>query len=391
MLAVLKRSAGLISAITALFLLTAAIGFQDNLFKYVNDPRAPFPTTEPPPAPDYASDEAWALRPEKPDESRPQIFFVHPTTYWGGSAWNADIHSPGPSDKLTMSYLPSYAGPFMPLGQLWAPLYRQASLYSALTHRYDARQARALAYGDVARSFERFLSEIPADAPVVIVGIEQGGLHVAGLAQHMLRGERLMQRLAAVYILEQPVPLDLFDGQLSHLRPCRYRADVRCIVTYGALRLDHPREIQRFRNRSMTWTEDGRLEATEGRALACVNPVLGTTTEDYAPHRLHRGGVNATGIGANVTPVPLAAQTSSQCSNGVLLVDRPPSTSLRPAWRWGGRFKPAVANLFYADLELDARRRVATLAATVENEGRIAPPLDGVVTVREAPINRVDD
>src|SRR6516165_988857 len=103
----------------------------------------------------------------------------------------------------------------------------------------------------------------------------------------------------------------------------------------------------------MVWTTDGKLEETAGRALLCVNPILGTTAEDFTPKRTHLGGVNATGLGLDVQPAPLAAQTSAQCDDGVLLIDRPTSPSLRDPWTWGGRFKPRTAFLFYADARRD--------------------------------------
>ena len=40
--------------------------------------------------------------------------------------------------------LPNYAGPFARLGRIFAPRYRQASLYTLMTLRDDAREARLL-------------------------------------------------------------------------------------------------------------------------------------------------------------------------------------------------------------------------------------------------------
>ena len=53
--------------------------------------------------------------------------------------------------------LPNYAGPFVRVGRLFAPRYRQASLFAQLTLRDDARDAREFAYGDVRRAFDYYL------------------------------------------------------------------------------------------------------------------------------------------------------------------------------------------------------------------------------------------
>lgn len=379
----------------ALLVCALAFGFQDNLFRYAMDPRRPFQTTPPPPAPDFADDSAWALRGAATDPAQPAIFFIHPTTYWGGSAWNADV-SPGADGtprerRLRDEAIPNHAGPFVQAGEVWAPRYRQSSLYAALTHRYDARRARALAYSDVQRAFERFVTEAPAEAPLVIVGVEQGGLHALGVLQHALRNERVRERLAAAYVIDQATPLDLFDGPLRHMRPCEAETDVRCVVSWGAVRADDNEEIRRFRRRSMTWTTGGRLEPTANRALLCVNPVFGAQTEDFAPARLHQGGVNATDMGVGVTPAPLRAQTSAQCRDGVLLVDEPESRALRTSWSWGGVFKPSPVNLFYADVEADLTRRLTAFAAQRATEARAAPPLDGVIRLSDSPIHKVPE
>lgn len=382
-------------------LAAAAIGFQDNLFRHAMDPRAPFQTLPQPALPDYASPEAWAARPEAPREGVPAIFFVHPTTYWGGDAWNAGPEHLAAERRLEESALPTYAGAFKPLGDLWAPRYRQASLYASLTHRLDARLARQLAYGDVKRAFDRFLAEAPPEAPIIMVGVEQGGLHVLGLLQDaLLFSEPLRARLVAAYVIDQATPLDLFDGGLAHIEPCRTPRQTGCVASWGAVEEDDVEQINDFRSRSMVWMGDGRLEPTEGRALLCVNPLTGATAEDYIPARNNHGAVDATGLALGIEPAPLPNQTSAQCSDGVLLVDRPQSSVLRQHWRWGGRFMPAQAFLFYADVRRDAERRLDALAAgPVESQVEAAmtpppenllPPLETVEIV-PSPIHKVQD
>lgn len=388
----------------AALLAAAAFGFRDNLFRHAMDPRAPFQTLHRPDAPDYTAAASWVARAENPTPGRPAIFFVHPTTYWGGQAWNAAIDDAEPAERLEQVALPNYAGAFAALGDLWAPRYRQASLYASLTHRFDARLARALAYGDVSRAFATFLADAPPDSPLLLVGVEQGGLHVLGVLQDMLAAEPLRRRLVAAYVIDQAVPLDLFDQGLRHLAPCLQPEDTGCIVSWGGVEESRAAMLEDFRRRSMVWMGEGRLESTDGRALLCVNPLSGSAAEDYIPARNNHGAVQAAGLALGVEPAPLPGQTSAQCSDGVLLVDRPESPSLRPGWRWGDRFKPRTAFLFYMDARRDAERRIAAYqgAAAVEAAIPEAPPEPEeteeaalpalpVVEVEHAPIHKVDD
>ncbi len=357
------------------------------------DPRRPIQLAPQAAPPDYADPAAWALRPDEPTPTSGEIpvFFVHPTTYWGGNAWNAAIDHPEASARLDYAAIPNHAGPFAAIGPVWAPRYRQASLFSSLTHRYDAQRARAFAYADVAEAFEAFLAALPSDTPFALAGVEQGGLHVLGLLQDVAAAQPVRERLAAVYVIEQAAPLDLFQGPLSPLTPCDAPDAYGCLVAFSARQEDDAREIWRLQDRSMTWTEAGRLTPTAGRTLACVNPVLGLAGDDFAPPRLHLGGVDASGLGAEVAPAAMANQTSAQCRDGVLVVDRPASPSLREGWSWGGRFKPPRANLFYADIRADAERRAAAFLQFWEVERFRAPPLEETVSISETPFHRVPD
>jgi hypothetical protein len=218
----------------------------------------------------------------------------------------------------------------------------------------------------------------------------------------MLTAEPLRSRLVAAYVIDQATPLDLFDLGLSHFKPCLLPGDTGCVVSWGAVEEDRAPVIEDFRRRSMVWMGDGRLEPTEDRALLCVNPLTGSAAEDYIPARNNHGAVQAAGLALGVEPAPLPGQTSAQCNEGVLLIDRPESPSLREGWRWGGRFMPRPAFLFYMDARLDAERRIAAFEGAAERASSVeaavvapAPvatlPALPTVEVQPSPINKVDD
>jgi hypothetical protein len=59
--------------------------------------------------------------------------------------------------------------------ELYAPRYRQASLYTFMNNREDSVQARELAQMDIQRAFTQFLRETDPEQPFFIVGVGQGG------------------------------------------------------------------------------------------------------------------------------------------------------------------------------------------------------------------------
>ncbi len=365
---------------------------RDNLFRFFLDPRTPFQTYQVPPAPDYTDPAAWVRPPMKEaGKEEPHVFVVTPTIFWGGADWNTHLDDPEANDRLIRETVPNWAGPFRKIGHVAIPKYRAASLYSFLTTRNDAKAARAFAYGDVLAAFDQFMADIDGAGPIVLVGVEQGGLHVLGLLQDRFTNPHMVERLAAAYVIDFAVPLDLFGGALQSLSPCAGPDSNRCLVAYGAFRETQHKEITRFRERSMVWDQRGRLQKTQGRALVCVNPVLGAASMDFAPSRLHQGGAAASGLNWGTDPAPIPNQTSSQCQDGILLIERPRSGDLRKKISLGARFKPDPFNLFYVDLSIDAARRVGALNQRFVTEGRLAPPFGGTIELRDSPINKTPD
>src|SRR5690606_32409494 len=103
---------------------------------------------------------------------------------------------------LTRVVLPNYAGPFAALGAVSAPRYRQGSLYTRLTLRDDAREARAFAYRDVAAAFETWIARHP-QGPIVLAGVEQGGELVERLLRERVAPDPdLRRRLVAAYLMD---------------------------------------------------------------------------------------------------------------------------------------------------------------------------------------------
>jgi hypothetical protein len=173
LLAILVVIVGLLGA--------AAWVWRDDILRTGLDPKVPFQTYSPPAAPDYTQRATWGLLPAQPDQVAAQappadVFFVGPTTFDGGSHWNAPIDARAANRMFDRAMAPNYAGPFVKVGRIFAPRYRQASLYSQLTLREDAREARRFAYGDVEDAFDQFLMRYDRGRPLILVGVEQGGL-----------------------------------------------------------------------------------------------------------------------------------------------------------------------------------------------------------------------
>ncbi|MEO8115148.1 MAG: DUF3089 domain-containing protein [Phenylobacterium sp.] len=346
-------------ASVTVFLGAATAIFWGDLMRTALDPKQPFQTYKPPPAPDYAQPSAWALMPTAPDapgadELAADVFFIAPTTYDGGREWNAPIDDPR-SDRLFRRVMaPNYAGPFVRVGRIFAPRYRQASLYSLMTLREDAREARRFAYGDVAAAFRTYLARYNHGRPFVIVGVEQGGtLGARLLSEVVARDPALRGRLVAAYLQETVIPA----GE-TPIPPCVRRSQTGCLAAWASVFEGDIDRAQSLLDRSLVWGPRWDLENLGQRPALCFNPILGAASDQPAPARLHQGAANATGLEWGARPAFLARQVSARCEGGVLRVSHPKSASLQSSGSWIDRRQAPPYNLFYADLEADAKARL---------------------------------
>ena len=358
----IRRLLAMVIVGVLLVIVVGVLAFWGDLMRSALDPKAPFQTYTPPAAPNYANPRAWLLQPETPltiqaDEPSADVFFISPTTFSGGRDWNGPIDDARSDRVFRRVMAPNYVGPFVRLGRVFAPRYRQASLYSLLTLREDARAARAFAYGDVAQAFRYYLAHYNQGRPLLIVGVEQGGtLGARLLAEEVAPNSQLRARLAVAYLEETAV-----SAPTAPLPACERRGQTGCLAAWVSAPDTELDEAQTLLDRALVFGPTGELENLNGKSALCFNPILGATTDLPAAARTHLGGANATGLEWGARPGFLARQVGARCEDGVLRYSRPKSSSLREAGDWSDRHRVPGYNLFYADLENDARSRLAAL------------------------------
>jgi hypothetical protein len=363
-----------VMGVLTLMAVSAFIYRDDILFKSL-DPKVPYQLYTPPRAPDYALREAWAVlpaKPERPAASDPpaDVFFIHPTTYDGGRQWNARAGARRGERFLQEVALPNYAGPFIRVGRVFAPRYRQASLYAHSTQREDAREARAFAYTDVRDAFRYWLDHYDSGRPLVIAGVEQGGF----LAERLIREEvaadpALRGRLVAAYLIDTVVPREHFPPT-APITVCRAPGQSGCVVAWAEEADRDVDEAAVRLRRALVWGDSGRLQPLKGRPAVCVNPMLGAeTTADALPRR-HMGATNATGLEWGARPAFVARQISASCRDGLLRTSGARSSSLKRSGSWADRKKVKPFNLFYLDIEADAQARTKALIGSKPKPGR---------------------
>ena len=203
------------------------------------------------------------------------VFFVHPTTFDGGKDWNGPIQDKAAAELYSRVMAPNYAAPFARAGAIFAPRYRQASLYTSLTVFDDAIEAREFAYRDVEAAFAWYLRRLSGGRPFILVGAEQGGELSARLLRNVIGPDpALRRRLVAAYLIDT-VTRSVDFGTGAPIQACASRAQAGCVVAWISARQgDFPRVIN-ILTRSKVWSETGALVNLGRDPVLCVNPLLG--------------------------------------------------------------------------------------------------------------------
>ncbi len=189
-----------------------------------------------PPAPDYATDEAWVAQPAA--LSHPvDVFYVYPTIYAGTDPKNMDISDPALRDNAA-GLLKAQAGVYSPHANLFAPFYRQQSgatqSMAAGNDGNDPFQDPAfqVGAGDVERAFDYYLEHLNPDRPFLIAGHSQGSMALIHLMRRRFQDPDLPPRLVAAYLIGYSVPWQDLD-RYPWMKPARGETDTGVIISYN--------------------------------------------------------------------------------------------------------------------------------------------------------------
>ncbi len=341
-------------AIVALILLVAWV-FRDPIYFQVMawnfKPGESFSEETVAQPPDYADPASWAALPDREDgaDFEPQgvtdgqanapldVFFVHPTTFLSNEAWNQPLDDEQANDFVDKFVLRAQASVFNGCCKVYAPRYRQATLFSFMDSGDNGAQAMDLAYSDVEAAFDYFLENFSQGRPFVIAAHSQGSRHVELLLKRRVTGTPLTQRLVAAYAIGFGISKAALAKEAPDIPVCGSALESGCLVTWNAV---GPR-AQAFED-----TSD----------YVCVNPLTWTADDAYAPHEGNLGAMSLEGNGA---VHPQAAD--AQCQDGRLMVSEIRTEAFQdlPFYLGQDNYHVLDYSLFYLNLRQNAQERTA--------------------------------
>jgi hypothetical protein len=314
-------------------------------------PRHDFATYTPRTGPNYALDSCWAALPTRRDSAdavprnsglrdeqataAADVFFIHPTTYYWHEAWNADLSRAKLNRYTDRSTIRQQASVFNAAGRIYAPRYRQATLYSFFDEQtLNGQAALDFAYADVKAAFQYYLDHHNQGRPIIIAGHSQGTHHATRLLHEFFDNDpKLRGQLVAAYLIGYKVKPDEYQT----IQPCADSLETGCFITYNTVATGY--------------------DYAPFQAFAVTNPLTWKIDTLLAPATLNRGGVSQEfkRIDPHVT--------DAKVHQGLLWVT-PPKIGGYPRFLLPGRpelrqsYHIADYGLFYMNIRQNAKARV---------------------------------
>jgi hypothetical protein len=315
--------------------------------------------------PDYSQPAAWAGYPGRPSHAQDvpagvptgaaepgtAVFFIHPTTYLALVMGNAAFDAGGEvGARVNEAVLRFQASVFNGCCRIFAPHYRQASIRAITSNTPEGYAAADLAYGDVARAFDAFLSANP-NQPFILASHSQGSIHALRLLQERIIGTPLQHRLVVAYIIGVALPKQIAERGLP---VCGAPDATGCVITWNTVQRGH-RDRRRLEESVIWW--DGHYQPIAGRPLVCVNP-LNWRPDGDAAASANSGALYSAGRG-NPLPPLTPELTGAWCEDGLLGVDIPPGERrhFSDLLTIGGVYHDFDYSLFYMNIRENASAR----------------------------------
>jgi hypothetical protein len=293
------------------------------------------------------------------------IFFVHPTSYYSRSSWNAPLDDRDANHRATL-FMQGMASAFGDAGAVWAPRYRQATLGAFLAEdRVTAGKAIDAAYRDIEQAFEAFLAAQPANKPIILAGHSQGALHLTTLLKNRIAGTPVAKRIVAAYIVGWPISVETDIAALG-LPACQTPEQKGCILGWASFAEPaDPKMVTEAYDGTIGF--DGRPRADT--RMLCTNPLTGVPDTE-APAEANLGTLRPSRDFKQGDLIPGKVGAKCDDTRGFLMLgdadvvkDYVVAGYVLP----GNNYHVYDITLFWANVRADVLRRLATF------EGKAAP------------------
>ncbi|ROS05159.1 DUF3089 family protein [Sinobacterium caligoides] len=333
------------------------------LLQYATTPQGQFEHEIAPEEPNYHREDSWAALPLRQDaadvvpqgsfasdaqaDAAVDVFFIHPTSYFL-NRWVAPANDWLASLILDIGILPMQASAFNGVAKVYAPHYRQVSMGAQMQegHQHQLQQALALAYTDVQRAFDYYLTHYNHGRPFIIASHSQGTKHGVPLLNYLYQHyPEQSKRLVAAYLIGNTVVAEQLPEELV---VCQSSLQTACYLSWNTMREGGDPSY---------WLAKGKP--------VCVNPLSWREDERKVMAEHHLGAIPIADITA--IEAPDIGLVEARCEGGMLWVNKPQRPGYDSNIFQGESYHAYDYNFFYMDIRHNVAERVkAYFSANVQ-------------------------
>jgi hypothetical protein len=319
----------------------------------------------------YSNDKLWLALPNKADNADAvpnyndrvdkqatavaDVFYIHPTTYFGGASRNDRFRKPSVK-RIAKSVMLSQASAFNQCYKIYAPRYRQVSLKILRENNQETDKALDFAYADVKLAFDYYLKNYNHGRPFAIAAHSQGSYHAIRLIKDFIDGDSLVNQLVAAYIGGHVVMKVQMDSVFSKVNYCNTAEATGCLLNWQTLGNDG--YYQDMIDHANVFYKGENIAATGERL--CVNPVSWNTDSAMVDKVNHLGSVKLASRKKELKVV-MVNYLDTKVQNGFVYIDKPKGKLFNAT---GKNYHIYDYNLFYLNISANACQRLdAWLAA----------------------------
>jgi len=328
---------------------------------------------------DYSKNSSWAALPLTKDEadmipegesgidqnnSPVDVFFVHPTGYLKGDYWTDPLEEKSATMENTQWMMANQASAYNGCCSVYAPHYRQASIYSYFGSDELRAEVHNFVYQDVKKSFEYFIENFSNGRPFIIASHSQGTHHSIRLLAEEIDSSDLYPRMVGAYIIGGMISKDWMSS-MENIGVCESAEQIGCLVHWDTMNVaqinkDMPLYSNNICVNPISWKNEGslsELQDAKGAVPVSGEFVLEFSGDDGPTHQIF-------------TPLeaPLKKYVQAQCKDGALFASDQTGTRFQTFSGSGGNYHGLDYALFYMDIRENAKLKVLTHLNSLERQ-----------------------
>lgn len=338
---------------------------------FFSGPDKPFDSKDAVKQLDYSKNSSWAAMPfiedeadlfPKGEESIDQtkapvdVFFVHPTGYLKGDHWTDPLDKQSATKENTQWMMANQASAFNGCCSIYAPHYRQASIYSYFGSDELREEIHAFVYQDVKKAFTYFIESFNNDRPFIIASHSQGTHHSIRLLAEEIDDSELYSRFVGAYIIGGMISKDWLN-KMKDIGVCDSADQLGCLVHWDTMNLAYiDKEMPLYQGNicvnPITWTNEGPMsDLVEAKGAVHIS---GDFALEFSGSDAPKNTV------FNELESPIAQYVQAQCKQGALFASDQSGTRFQGFAGSKLNYHGLDFALFYLDIRENAKLKVKT-------------------------------